>query len=124
MTSPAVKLEDAQAANVPLEQPTVILYSRPPKKRKTRAEQLPEPVTNLPPHKRAKTEAEKDQRKLERVKRNRVAARNSREGKRKEIENYAVELEKARHIISWYESRYGPPPPEHLMLNVRIVRGL
>lgn len=47
---------------------------------------MPEPKTNLPPRKRAKTADEKEQRRIERVKRNRLAAHNSRERKRAEVE--------------------------------------
>ncbi|KAF2115871.1 hypothetical protein BDV96DRAFT_646048 [Lophiotrema nucula] len=60
--------------------------SRHPKKRKSWGQVLPEPKTNLPPRKRAKTEDEKEQRRIERVKRNRLAAHNSRERKRQEYE--------------------------------------
>lgn len=56
------------------------------KKRKSWGQVLPEPKTNLPPRKRAKTEDEKEQRRIERVKRNRLAAHNSRERKRMEVE--------------------------------------
>jgi len=58
--------------------------SKPVKKRKSWGQELPEPTTNLPPRKRAKTEAEREQRRIERVKRNRQAAHNSRERKRQE----------------------------------------
>ncbi|KAF2444982.1 hypothetical protein P171DRAFT_359624 [Karstenula rhodostoma CBS 690.94] len=56
------------------------------KKRKSWGQVLPEPKTNLPPRKRAKTADEKEQRRIERVKRNRLAAHNSRERKRQEYE--------------------------------------
>ncbi|CAI6340337.1 unnamed protein product [Periconia digitata] len=56
------------------------------KKRKSWGQVLPEPKTSLPPRKRAKTEDEKEQRRIERVKRNRLAAHNSRERKRQEYE--------------------------------------
>jgi len=65
---------------------------RPVKKRKSWGQQLPEPKTNLPPRKRAKTEDEKEQRRVERVLRNRRAAQSSRERKRQEVE--ALEAEK------------------------------
>jgi transcriptional activator HAC1 len=61
--------------------------SKPVKKRKSWGQVLPEPKTSLPPRKRAKTEDEKEQRRIERVKRNRLAAHNSRERKRQETEN-------------------------------------
>merc|ERR1711881_524832 len=60
--------------------------SKPTKKRKSWGQVLPEPKTNLPPRKRAKTADEKEQRRIERVKRNRLAAHNSRERKRQEVE--------------------------------------
>jgi len=61
--------------------------SKPVKKRKSWGQVLPEPKTSLPPRKRAKTADEKEQRRIERVKRNRLAAHNSRERKRQEVEN-------------------------------------
>merc|ERR1712072_1371285 len=66
--------------------------SKPTKKRKSWGQQLPEPKTNLPPRKRAKTEDEKEQRRVERVLRNRRAAQSSRERKRQEVE--ALEAQK------------------------------
>ncbi|KAI9695259.1 MAG: transcription factor that binds to CRE motif [Bogoriella megaspora] len=62
-----------------------------PKKRKSWGQVLPEPKTNLPPRKRAKTEDEKEQRRIERVKRNRLAAHNSRERKRAEVDQLTQE---------------------------------
>ena len=62
-----------------------------PKKRKSWGQVLPEPKTNLPPRKRAKTEDEKEQRRIERVKRNRLAAHNSRERKRAEVDQLTSE---------------------------------
>jgi transcriptional activator HAC1 len=59
---------------------------RPTKKRKSWGQVLPEPKTCLPPRKRAKTEDEKEQRRVERVLRNRRAAQSSRERKRQEVE--------------------------------------
>ncbi|KAF2712479.1 hypothetical protein K504DRAFT_205129 [Pleomassaria siparia CBS 279.74] len=64
------------------------------KKRKSWGQVLPEPKTNLPPRKRAKTEDEKEQRRIERVKRNRLAAHNSRERKRQEVELLQAEKDK------------------------------
>ena len=84
---------------------------KPVKKRKSWGQQLPEPKTNLPPRyilsltsmkyilirdrKRAKTEDEKEQRRVERVLRNRRAAQSSRERKRMEVEA----LEAQKHAI-------------------------
>ena len=65
--------------------------SKSSRKRKSWGQELPEPKTNLPPRKRAKTEDEKEQRRIERVKRNRLAAHNSRERKRHEVELLQVE---------------------------------
>lgn len=62
---------------------------KPTKKRKSWGQVLPEPKTNLPPRKRAKTEDEKEQRRVERVLRNRRAAQSSRERKRQETEALA-----------------------------------
>lgn len=76
---------------------------KPTKKRKSWGQVLPEPKTNLPPRKRAKTEDEKEQRRVERVLRNRRAAQSSRERKRLEVEalekrnqDLEEELKKAR----------------------------
>ncbi|KAJ5469408.1 Transcriptional activator hacA [Penicillium diatomitis] len=74
---------------------------KPVKKRKSWGQELPVPKTNLPPRftnpshrKRAKTEDEKEQRRIERVLRNRAAAQTSRERKRLEMEK--LETEKIR----------------------------
>lgn len=71
------------------ESPTSIPSDLPRMQRKRRSwgQPLPEPTTCLPPRKRAKTEAEKEQRRVERIKRNRLAAQTSRERKRLELEN-------------------------------------
>ncbi|KAL2269341.1 hypothetical protein VTJ83DRAFT_1525 [Remersonia thermophila] len=66
--------------------PTSEAEKKPVKKRKSWGQVLPEPKTNLPPRKRAKTEDEKEQRRVERVLRNRRAAQSSRERKRLEVE--------------------------------------
>ncbi|KAG0642700.1 hypothetical protein HOY80DRAFT_881188 [Tuber brumale] len=68
---------------------------KPAKKRKSWGQELPTPTTNLPPRKRAKTAAEKEQRRIERVLRNRAAAQASRERRRKELE----ELEDEKTIL-------------------------
>ncbi|KAF4547105.1 Transcriptional activator hac1-like protein [Elsinoe fawcettii] len=73
--------------------------TKPVKKRKSWGQELPEPKTNLPPRKRAKTEDEKEQRRIERIKRNRAAAHNSRERKRQEAEGLAVANEKLVHTM-------------------------
>ncbi|KAK8158422.1 hypothetical protein BC567DRAFT_235641 [Phyllosticta citribraziliensis] len=97
-----------------------------PKKRKSWGQVLPEPKTNLPPRKRAKTADEKEQRRIERVKRNRLAAHNSRERKREEMERLTAERDQfhgfAQHWaefaqrlqdqISWYRTRCPEKLPE------------
>ncbi|KAG0123491.1 hypothetical protein HOY82DRAFT_638202 [Tuber indicum] len=56
------------------------------KKRKSWVQELPIPRTTLPPRKRAKTDEEKEQRRIERILRNRAAARSSRQRKEKQVE--------------------------------------
>jgi len=72
---------------------------KPVKKRKSWGQQLPEPTTNLPPRKRAKTEAEKEQRRVERVLRNRRAAQSSRERKRQEVEKLDEEKQQLERMV-------------------------
>ena len=93
---------------------------KPTKKRKSWGQELPTPKTNLPPRsvsvgsngswemmtdqidrKRAKTEDEKEQRRIERVLRNRQAAQSSRERKRQEVEK----LEGEKHEIELQNQR-------------------
>lgn len=105
-----IKMEDLQ---VPFDSPAASHSSSPPpsangdaksvKKRKSWGQVLPEPKTNLPPRKRAKTEDEKEQRRIERVKRNRLAAHNSRERKRQEYEHIQVEKDKLEAKIAAHE---------------------
>ncbi|KAI9826141.1 MAG: hypothetical protein M1832_000590 [Thelocarpon impressellum] len=75
---------ERESSNTP--QPSDPSDKKPVKKRKSWGQELPTPKTNLPPRKRAKTEDEKEQRRIERVLRNRAAAQSSRERKRKEVE--------------------------------------
>ncbi len=77
---------------------------KPAKKRKSWGQELPEPKTNLPPRKRAKTEDEKEQRRIERVKRNRLAAHNSRERKRQEVELLQIERDHIANQLATVES--------------------
>ncbi|KAI1764377.1 hypothetical protein GGR53DRAFT_520343 [Hypoxylon sp. FL1150] len=87
MTPPSFTSEDrdtpSEAASSPAPENS---EKKPAKKRKSWGQVLPEPKTNLPPRKRAKTEDEKEQRRVERVLRNRRAAQSSRERKRQEVE--------------------------------------
>lgn len=71
-----------------------------PKKRKKWGQVLPEPTTNLPPRKRAKTDEEKQQRKYERVKRNRQAAHNSRLRKQEEMDKLYAENNSLKQDIN------------------------
>lgn len=68
---------------------------KPVKKRKSWGQQLPTPTTNLAPRKRAKTAEEKEQRRVERVLRNRAAAQKSREVKKQQLEK----IEQERDIL-------------------------
>jgi transcriptional activator HAC1 len=79
--------------------------SRQVKKRKSWGQVLPEPKTTLPPRKRAKTEDEKEQRRIERVKRNRLAAHNSRERKRQEYEVLQTEKDELEANMQSYKQR-------------------
>ncbi|KAI1080118.1 hypothetical protein F5B20DRAFT_589521 [Whalleya microplaca] len=69
------------------------------KKRKSWGQVLPEPKTNLPPRKRAKTEDEKEQRRVERVLRNRRAAQSSRERKRQEVEALEIRNQQLEDLL-------------------------
>lgn len=87
----------------PMPEATPEAGEKKPKKRKSWGQVLPEPKTSLPPRKRAKTEDEKEQRRVERVLRNRRAAQSSRERKRQETEALAMrnkELEDALLMLS------------------------
>ncbi|KAH7401030.1 hypothetical protein DE146DRAFT_485710 [Phaeosphaeria sp. MPI-PUGE-AT-0046c] len=75
------------------------------KKRKSWGQVLPEPKTSLPPRKRAKTDDEKEQRRIERVKRNRLAAHNSRERKRQEYEVLQAEKDQMEADLKSYKER-------------------
>ncbi|KAF4991325.1 hypothetical protein FGRMN_7888 [Fusarium graminum] len=79
-----IKEEDDDTSSSPSSSPAP--EKKTAKKRKSWGQVLPEPKTNLPPRKRAKTEDEKEQRRVERVLRNRRAAQSSRERKRQEVE--------------------------------------
>lgn len=100
--------------------PPVIVQSKPAKKRKSWGQQLPEPTTNLPPRKRAKTEDEKEQRRIERIKRNRAAAHNSRERKRQETDTLAVALARANAELEAYRKLHGPLPASVVLPEVTL----
>lgn len=100
--------------------PPVIVTSKPAKKRKSWGQELPEPTTSLPPRKRAKTEDEKEQRRIERIKRNRAAAHNSRERKRQETETLAVALAKVQAELDAYRRLHGPLPANIKLPEVQL----
>lgn len=117
-TSPPPSTSDApysQSSPAP-----VVVHSRPAKKRKSWGQELPEPKTTLPPRKRAKTDDEKEQRRIERIKRNRAAAHNSRERKRQEAEYLAVALAKANAELEAYRKLHGPLPSDIVLPEVRL----
>ncbi|KAK5135228.1 hypothetical protein LTR08_005478 [Meristemomyces frigidus] len=99
----------------------VIVKSRPAKKRKSWGQELPEPKTTLPPRKRAKTDDEKEQRRIERIKRNRAAAHNSRERKRQETDTLAVALAKANAELDAYRRLHGPLPASVVLPVVHLI---
>ena len=100
--------------------PPVVITSKPAKKRKSWGQELPDPITTLPPRKRAKTDDEKEQRRIERIKRNRAAAHNSRERKRQETETLAVALARANAELDAYRRIHGPLPASVVLPEVTI----
>lgn len=100
--------------------PPVIVTSKQAKKRKSWGQELPEPTTTLPPRKRAKTEDEKEQRRIERIKRNRAAAHNSRERKRQETETLAVALARVQAELDAYRKIHGPLPASVVLPEVTV----
>lgn len=133
--SPAAVPEAAAATPAPSSTSTSsTTQKQAPKKRKSWGQVLPEPKTNLPPRKRAKTADEKEQRRIERVKRNRLAAHNSRERKREEMEKLTTERDHCKaslerfftytqqleEQLSWYRAR----ATEQLPVLPRIVDGI
>lgn len=102
--------------------PPVIVQSKPAKKRKSWGQELPEPKTALPPRKRAKTDDEKEQRRIERIKRNRAAAHNSRERKRQETETLAVANARLQAELDAYKKLHGPLPAHIVLPEVTLSR--
>lgn len=98
----------------------IVVQSKPTKKRKSWGQALPEPKTALPPRKRAKTEDEKEQRRIERIKRNRAAAHNSRERKRQETEDLAVKLAKANAELAAFKAHFGELPSHIVLPEVKV----
>ncbi|KAH8433585.1 transcription factor HAC1 [Aspergillus melleus] len=95
---------------------------KPAKKRKSWGQELPVPKTNLPPRKRAKTEDEKEQRRIERVLRNRAAAQTSRERKRLEmekLENEKIQMEQQNQFLM---QRLSQMEAENNRLNQQVAQ--
>ncbi|KAK4938534.1 transcription factor that binds to CRE motif [Elasticomyces elasticus] len=105
--SPCSTLDDKESSQPPSDQPQK-------KKRKAWGQPVPEIKQILPPRKRAKTAEEKEQRKNERILRNRRAADKSRQRQKAavaelEIRQHRIEQENAslKELLSRYQSRFG-----------------
>lgn len=119
-SSPSPTSFDNTCGSTQASPPPVIIQSKPAKKRKSWGQELPEPKTTLPPRKRAKTDDEKEQRRIERIKRNRAAAHNSRERKRQEAETLAVLLARANAELEAYRRLHGPLPSDVVLPEVQL----
>ncbi|KAK4691053.1 transcriptional activator HAC1, partial [Lecanoromycetidae sp. Uapishka_2] len=113
---------------------------KPTKKRKSWGQELPTPKTNLPPRyaiillvtavarthsqrrKRAKTEDEKEQRRIERVLRNRQAAQSSRERKRQEVEKLEGEKESIEQQNESLKNRLLKVEHEKFLLGQKVAK--
>ncbi|KAI4163953.1 MAG: hypothetical protein LQ342_002450 [Letrouitia transgressa] len=95
---------------------------KPAKKRKSWGQELPTPKTNLPPRKRAKTEDEKEQRRIERVLRNRQAAQSSRERKRQEVEKLEGEKQTIEEQNKLLKERLMTVEHEKFKLQTQVTR--
>ncbi|KIX02470.1 uncharacterized protein Z518_08411 [Rhinocladiella mackenziei CBS 650.93] len=121
--TPPPMSDDTESSQPPVEQP-------PKKKRKAWGQPVPEIKQILPPRKRAKTAEEKEQRKNERILRNRRAADKSRQRQKAavadlEARQVRIEQENAslRELLARYEARFGvqtdfpspmPAPPSKM----------
>lgn len=119
-TSPAPSAFDDSLSTSQSSPAPVVVHSRQAKKRKSWGQELPEPKTSLPPRKRAKTDDEKEQRRIERIKRNRAAAHNSRERKRQETETLAVALARANAELQAYKKLHGPLPSNIVLPEIQV----
>ncbi|PGH17498.1 hypothetical protein AJ79_01098 [Helicocarpus griseus UAMH5409] len=112
----------------PADKPTIKTESPKPeekkavKKRKSWGQELPVPKTNLPPRKRAKTEDEKEQRRIERVLRNRAAAQTSRERKRLEVEKLEGEKLEMEHQNELLLQRLAQMEAENSRLSRQVAQ--
>ncbi|EXJ90494.1 hypothetical protein A1O1_03597 [Capronia coronata CBS 617.96] len=113
--TPPPMSDDMESSQPPADQPSK-------KKRKAWGQPVPEIKQILPPRKRAKTAEEKEQRKNERILRNRRAADKSRQRQKAavaELEQRQIRIEREnaalRELLGRYQSRFGvqedfPPP--------------
>ncbi|KAI9683070.1 MAG: hypothetical protein M1829_005861 [Trizodia sp. TS-e1964] len=95
---------------------------KPAKKRKSWGQELPIPKTNLPPRKRAKTDDEKEQRRIERVLRNRAAAQSSRERKRLEVEGLAEAKADVERKFANLEARLREAEMQKMALREQVAQ--
>ena len=114
---------------------------KPTKKRKSWGQELPTPKTNLPPRyavpitvhgipldadrlyrKRAKTDDEKEQRRIERVLRNRAAAQSSRERKRQEVEKLEGEKATIEQQNQYLKDRLMAAEHEKFILTQQVAK--
>ncbi|EED14207.1 bZIP transcription factor HacA [Talaromyces stipitatus ATCC 10500] len=120
--SPAdTSLDASPPAEVKVEE-TKTEEKKPVKKRKSWGQELPTPKTNLPPRKRAKTEDEKEQRRIERVLRNRAAAQTSRERKRLEVEKLEGEKQRMEQQNQFLLQRLAQMEAENNRLNRQVAQ--
>ncbi|EXJ80951.1 hypothetical protein A1O3_07239 [Capronia epimyces CBS 606.96] len=125
--TPPPMSDDKESSQPPSDQPSK-------KKRKAWGQPVPEIKQILPPRKRAKTAEEKEQRKNERILRNRRAADKSRQRQKAavaelEARQGRIERENAclRDLLARYQSRFGvqddfPPPvaPEPAFMDLEL----
>ncbi|EZF75578.1 hypothetical protein H105_02773 [Trichophyton soudanense CBS 452.61] len=117
-----LKFEDLVPEGLPKVDTPKPAEKKPVKKRKSWGQELPTPKTNLPPRKRAKTEDEKEQRRIERVLRNRAAAQISRERKRLEIEKLEGEKLKIEQQNEFLLRRLSQMEAENNRLSQQVAK--
>lgn len=127
-SSPSMSSESLAPSPAPVASPitiTTTVGSGPNKRKEVMT--LPLPPGALPPRKRAKTKDEKEQRRIERIMRNRQAAHASREKKRRhveELEKKCVELteenEKYNTMVKSLEANYKKVQDESSTLRNQI----
>ncbi|KAL3470898.1 hypothetical protein BJX99DRAFT_238596 [Aspergillus californicus] len=113
---------DTSLGSNDLEEESQTDEKKPTKKRKSWGQELPVPKTNLPPRKRAKTDDEKEQRRIERVLRNRAAAQTSRERKRLEMEKLETEKMKIEQQNQFLAQRLSQMEAENNRLSQQVAQ--